>query len=245
MPDPAPYHILIIDDDDRLRDLIGRFLIDQGYHVSKAASAAEARQRLQGVRFDVMVVDIMMPGESGLDLVRSLKSDPDAPPCLMLTAMGEPGQRLHGLESGADDYMTKPFEPLELALRVRNLLARQQPPADTGAEPIDAPRASAIAFGPHRFDPDRQTLSTGGKRQHLTSAEKNLLACFCTTPDSVLSRDDISARLGGQMAGRSIDVAVARLRRKLEPNPGKPIYLLTVRGLGWMLETDDIQGMTP
>ena len=115
MPDPTPHHILIIDDDDRLRDLISRFLVDQGFRVSRASSAEEARKQIEVLQYDVMVVDIMMPGESGLDLVRSLKSTPNAPPCLMLTAMGEPGERLHGLESGADDYMTKPFEPQELS----------------------------------------------------------------------------------------------------------------------------------
>lgn len=240
MEPQSTHHILIIDDDDRLRELMARFLKDQGHRVTSASSAEEARERIKGLRFDLMVVDIMMPGESGLDLVRALKQDADAPPCLMLTAMGEPGQRLHGLESGADDYMTKPFEPRELALRIRNLLGRQSAPSGPASASFNA--RTEIIFGPHRFDPERKTLSTGGKRQHLTEAEKNLLGCFCAAPDNVLSREDISDRLGGQMAGRSIDVAVARLRRKLEPNPGRPIYLLTVRGLGWMLETDNDQG---
>ena len=252
------HHILIIDDDDRLCDLIGRFLADQGYRITKASSAEEARKRLKNVRFDLMVVDIMMPGESGLDMVRSLKSQTDSVPCLMLTAMGEPGQRLHGLESGADDYMTKPFEPQELVLRIRNLLKRSedaQPPTmnneaitnetGTNATGVNGIKTgdndSIIIFGPHYFDPNRQILTTGGKRQHITSAEKDLLSCFCTKPNNVLSRNDISTIMSSQMTGRSIDVAVARLRRKLEPNPSKPIYLLTVRGLGWMLDTDNYQ----
>ena len=243
MLDPTPHHILIIDDDDRLRDLISRFLVDQGFRVSRASSAEEARKQIEVLQYDVMVVDIMMPGESGLDLVRSLKSTPNAPPCLMLTAMGEPGERLHGLESGADDYMTKPFEPQELSLRIRNLLGRQ--PSEGGQpEPMGAKSGRpdhSVSFGPHLFDRDRQILTTGGKRQHLTTAEKSLLGCFCSEPKNVLSREDISASLGGQMTGRSIDVAIARLRRKIEPNPGKPIYLLTARGLGWLLDTDDIQ----
>jgi two-component system phosphate regulon response regulator OmpR len=228
-------HILIIDDDDRLRDLIGRFLSDEGYRVTTAASSEEARNRMLGVTFDILVVDIMMPGETGLELVRDLKqTNPDLP-CLMLTAMGDPGHRLHGLESGADDYMTKPFEPLELSFRIKNILSRvaKEPTSNT-------PTGSSenIRFGPHLFDRTRKQLTTGGQRQHLTTAEKDLLACFCETPREALSRDELSDMLGGQMEGRSIDVAVARLRRKIEPNPGKPIYLLTVRGRGWALESD-------
>jgi two-component system phosphate regulon response regulator OmpR len=227
-------HVLIIDDDDRLRSLIGRFLADHGFRVTPASSAEEARRRLAGMMFDLLVVDIMMPGESGLDLVRSLKETaPGNPPCLMLTAMGEPGHRLHGLESGADDYMTKPFEPLELVLRINKILTRAERLRLT-----EQPAANSAHFGPHLFDLARQQLITGGRRQHLTSAEKDLLGCFCEHPRETLSRERLSDMLGGQMEGRSIDVAVARLRRKIEPNPGKPIYLLTSRGRGWLLETD-------
>ena len=231
-------HILIVDDDERLRQLIGRFLLEEGFRVTMAANADEARKRLAGVRFDLMVVDVMMPGESGLDLVRDLKLGSIPPPCLMLTAMGDPGQRLHGLESGADDYMTKPFEPRELSFRIKNILDRQ-PREDTPvATDTPASEASLIIFGPHRFDLSRRLLTTAGKRQHLTTAERKLLGCFCDHHDSVLSREQISDLLEGQMEGRSIDVAVARLRRKLEPNPGKPVFLLTARGHGWVLETD-------
>ena len=233
-------HILIIDDDDKLRQLISRFLIDQGHRITEAASAEEARERLNGMIFDCLVVDIMMPGVSGLDLVRDLKSKMPEMPCLMLTAMGEPGHRLHGLAIGADDYMTKPFEPLELALRLKNILARQQ--AALSQTPPSPPLSSApeqsVHFGPHVFDRDRQQLTTRGQRQHLTTAEKDLLRCFCDRPQEILSREELSAMLGGKMEGRSIDVAVARLRRKIEPSPSKPIYLLTVRGRGWSLETD-------
>ncbi|MGC6484595.1 MAG: response regulator [Candidatus Puniceispirillales bacterium] len=237
MAEHTPPHILIIDDDERLRLLIGRFLREDGFRVTLAANAAEARQRLEGVRFDLMVVDVMMPGESGLDLVRDLKQGNTPPPCLMLTAMGDPGQRLHGLESGADDYMTKPFEPKELSFRIKNILSRL--PQQPAAVPEGNPEATGvIPFGPHRFDRDRRLLTTGGKRQHLTAAERKLLGCFCDHHDNVLSREQISGMLDGQMEGRSIDVAVARLRRKLEPNPSKPVFLLTARGHGWVLETD-------
>lgn len=229
------WHILIIDDDERLRELIGRFLIEQGFRVTKAASSEEARQRMLGVQFDLLVVDIMMPGETGLELVRDLKESNPALPCLMLTAMGEPGHRLHGLESGADDYMTKPFEPLELSLRIKNILMRMQ---TSSQSPTNDTNAASVRFGPHLFDLERSQLTTGGQRQHLTTAEKDLLSCFCKQPRQTLSREDLSDMLGGQTEGRSIDVAVARLRRKIEPNPGKPIYLLTVRGQGWSLEPD-------
>lgn len=237
-------HILIVDDDERLRQLIGRFLREEGFRVTMAENADEARKRLAGVRFDLMVVDVMMPGESGLDLVRDLKLGNTPPPCLMLTAMGDPGQRLHGLESGADDYMTKPFEPRELSFRIKNILSRQ-PREDTltpAASGIPAAEESMILFGPHRFDLSRRLLTTAGKRQHLTTAERKLLGCFCDHHDTVLSREQISELLEGQMEGRSIDVAVARLRRKLEPNPGKPVFLLTARGHGWVLETDQWKG---
>ncbi len=228
-------HILIIDDDERLRELICRFLDDRGFRVTSAASAEEARQRMRGVRFDLLVVDIMMPGESGLELVHDLKQTNPELPCLMLTAMGEPGHRLHGLETGADDYMTKPFEPLELALRINNILARSK---TTRANMVDQNVQESIRFGPHLFELGRKQLTTGGQRQHLTTAEKDLLNCFCQNPRKTLSRDHLSDMMGGQMEGRSIDVAVARLRRKIEPNPSKPIYLLTVRGQGWALEPD-------
>ena len=224
-------HILIIDDDSRLRDLLGRFLRGEGFRVTLASSSAEARTRMVGVVFDILVVDIMMPGETGLELVRSLKESNPEVPCLMLTAMGEPGHRLHGLEMGADDYMTKPFEPLELCLRIKNILARTGKKQDVGG-------SDTIRFGPHLFDLERKQLMTGGQRQHLTTAERGLLSCFCDHPREALSREKLSAMLGGQMEGRSIDVAVARLRRKIEPNPSKPLYLLTVRGQGWSLETD-------
>ena len=228
-------HILIIDDDERLRDLISRFLSDEGYRVTSATSSEEARQRMHGVAFDILVVDIMMPGETGLELVRDLKQTNPNLPCLMLTAMGEPGHRLHGLESGADDYMTKPFEPLELSYRIKNILARTKNKSSTE----DGSTVSeSIRFGPHLFDLNRMQLITGGQRQHLTTAEKDLLSCFCRKPRQTLSRDDLYDMLGGKMEGRSIDVAVARLRRKIEPNPSKAIYLLTVRGLGWTLEPD-------
>ena len=229
-------HILVIEDDERLRDLLLRFLLGKGYRVTGAGSVEEARARIIGTYFDAYVVDIMLPQESGLDFVRALKSAGDAPPCLMLTAMGAPGQRLMGLESGADDYMTKPFEPDELALRIRNLLKRTedaQPSQNNTALP-----AASIRFGPHEFDIDLMQLKTGNQRHALTTAERKLLACFARHPNAPLSRDGLAAMLSSQMEGRSLDVAVTRLRQKIEPNPRQPIYLLTMRGVGWMLQID-------
>ena len=230
-------HILVIEDDERLRDLLLRFLLGKGYRVTGAGSVEEARARMKGTYFDAYVVDIMLPQESGLDFVRALKTTGDTPPCLMLTAMGAPGQRLMGLESGADDYMTKPFEPDELALRIRNLLRRTE--ESQPSQNNSAPPTASIRFGPHEFDIDNMQLKTGNQRAALTTAERKLLACFARHPNTPLSRDVLAAMLSSQMEGRSLDVAVTRLRQKIEPNPRQPIYLLTMRGVGWMLQIDN------
>lgn len=242
------YHILVIEDDERLMALLVRFLASKDYRVTGAASAEEARERIIGTHFDAYVVDIMLPMESGLDFVHSLKAANDPTPCLMLTAMGEPGERLIGLEKGADDYMTKPFEPEELALRIRNLL-RRSPFNLTNQTPMASENQGAnqnhgdntvIRFGPHEYDIAISQLKTGNQRNSLTSAERDLLSCFARRPNIVLSRHELADMLSSQMEGRSLDVAVARLRRKIEPNPRKPIYLLTARGQGWMLQTDQM-----
>ena len=232
------YHILVIEDDERLMALLVRFLASKDYRVTGAASAEEARERIIGTHFDAYVVDIMLPMESGLDFVHSLKAANDPTPCLMLTAMGEPGERLIGLEKGADDYMTKPFEPEELVLRLRNLLRRSYGDNITIRPVSDPARASLIRFGPHEYDTEMGQLRTGQQRNALTSAERDLLSCFTAHPNMILSRTELADMMVSQMEGRSLDVAVARLRRKLEPNPRKPIYLLTARGQGWMLQVD-------
>lgn len=234
------HHILVIEDDERLLKLLLQFLNSKGYRSTGAGSAEEARGRIKGTFFDAFVVDIMLPQESGLDFVRSLKADGVLTPCLVLTAMGEPGERLLGLESGADDYMTKPFEPEELVLRVRNLLRRADVESPSNGQIADQNRSSIIRFGPHEFNTDTSQLRTGNQRNALTSAERDLLSCFTIRPNEILSRDELANMMVSQMEGRSLDVAVARLRRKLEPNPRKPIYLLTARGQGWMLQVDNI-----
>lgn len=223
------HHILVIDDDERLRDLLRRFLEESGFRVTDAANASEARQILKGLIFDILIIDIMMPGETGLEFLQELRKE-DNVPALFLTAMSETEHRIEGLETGADDYMSKPFEPRELVLRIKRILERK---AAISHEPN-----ALVNFGPFAFDPTTSTLTRDEERIHITTAEQQLLASFANAPDTVLSRDDLSSAVEGRMEGRSIDVAVARLRRKLEPNPRHPVFLQTVRNRGWLLRTD-------
>ena len=224
------HHILVIDDDERLRVLLRRFLEESGFRVTDAGSAQEARSILQGMAFDILVVDVMMPGETGIEFLADLRKD-DPVPALFLTARSETESRIEGLEAGADDYMSKPFEPRELVLRIQRILQRNVVNEQKTA-------ANDVRFGPFHFDIVSGLLTKAGNRLHITTAEQQLLCSFAEAPHTVLSRDDLSNILDGRMEGRSIDVAVARLRRKLEPNPRKPIYLLTARGQGWMLQVD-------
>lgn len=225
----SPHHILVIDDDERLRDLLRRFLEESGFRVTDAGNASEARQILSGIMFDLLIIDIMMPGETGLELLQDLRKK-DNVPALFLTAMSETEHRIEGLETGADDYMSKPFEPRELVLRIKRILERK---ASISHDP-----EALVNFGPFAFDPATSTLTRDDERIHITTAEQQLLASFATAPDTVLSRDDLSDAVEGRMEGRSIDVAVARLRRKLEPDPRHPVFLQTVRNRGWLLRTD-------
>ena len=226
MTQTAP-HILIIDDDERLRDLLSRFLQESGYLVSGAESAAQARAIMKNMQFDLLVIDIMMPGETGLELLANIRKVSHIP-ALFLTAMNETENRIDGLEVGADDYLTKPFEPRELILRIQRILDRQEQQTATGL----------VRFGTFTFNCDSRVLSEGGQRIHVTTAEQDLLSCFAVAPNQILSREDISQQLKGRMKGRSIDVAVARLRTKLEADPRFPVYLQTTRGKGWLLRTN-------
>ena len=228
-PAEAP-HILVVDDDDRLRALLGRYLRDNGYHVSTASSAAEARARLDGMAFDLIVLDVMMPGESGVEFTRGLRRSAQVP-VLLLTAMAEPEDRIAGLESGADDYLTKPFEPRELLLRVATILRRSAPPP-----PV--PPAAYIRLGEVRYIPARDQLLRGDEPVRLTTAEADLLRIFAASPGETMSRQALSERLEGGASWRAIDVQIARLRRKIEPNPRNPRYLQTVWGRGYVLRTD-------
>lgn len=220
-------HILVVDDDTRLRDLLKSFLSRNDFRVTVAGNAAEARERLAALDFDLLVLDVMMPGQTGLDFAAELRRTDDVP-ILMLTARGEPKDRIAGLETGVDDYLSKPFEPRELLLRIQSVLRRGRP-TEVAAEPDN------VTFGPFQFNLALGELTQKGTRVQLTEAEIALLRVFCARLGDVLSREALCKSVGGGMNERAIDVQVTRLRRKIEPDPGFPRYLRTVRGQGYRL----------
>jgi two-component system phosphate regulon response regulator OmpR len=221
-------HLLVVDDDGRLRDLLSRFLTENGFVVVTAADASQARSRLSHFDFDAVVLDLMMPGESGLEFARDLRTRSNIP-ILMLTAMAEIEDRISGLEGGADDYVVKPFEPRELLLRIRNIMKRT-PQAQVSGDDLQ--------LGDFVFRRDRGELSQGGRPVRLTDLEAGLLSALAARPGDVLTRDDLIARTGAAGGGRAVDVQVTRLRRKIEPDPRDPRYLQTVRGKGYVLRPD-------
>lgn len=221
-------HILVVDDDTRLRELLKSFLSRNGFRVTAASSASEARQRLQGLDFDLIVLDVMMPGQTGLEFAGELRRTDDVP-ILMLTAMGDPKDRIAGLEKGVDDYLGKPFEPRELLLRIQNVLRRARP-----LEPTQQVER-LVTFGPMQFDLELGELTQKGKRVPLTDAEIALLRALTGRLGQVLSREALCKSVGSEINERAIDVQVTRLRRKIEPDPGFPRYLRTVRGQGYRL----------
>ena len=225
-PDLPEPHLLVVDDDARLRELLRRYLSDSGFRVTAAADASEARSNLVSFAFDLVVLDVMMPGESGLELTRALRTEGRIP-VLLLTAMAEPEDRVNGLEQGADDYLSKPFEPRELVLRIRNLLQRR-PTADFASKDI--------RFGGCRFDVARGELYRGGDLVHLTAAEAGLLSMLAQKAGQAVSREELSMSLSGNV--RNVDVQMTRLRRKIERDPRFPRYLQTVRGTGYILKPD-------
>ncbi len=220
-------HLLVIDDDTRLRELLRRYLTEQGFRVSTAENAAAARARLASMEFDLIVLDLMMPGESGLDFTSALRRE-SAVPILMLTAMGEPEDRILGLERGADDYLPKPFEPRELLARIRTVLRR-------APQPAAAPVPDQVRFGECIFEIERQLLTRSGVPIRLTSTEAALLRALALSCGRPLSRESLSE---GPGQTRTVDVQVTRLRRKIENDPKFPRYLQTVRGKGYVLLTD-------
>ena len=226
MNDDAP-HILVVDDDDRLRDLLKQYLAGNGYRVTAAGDAAQARARLHGMAFDLIVLDVMMPGEDGLSLTTSLKEESDTP-ILLLTARSEPEDRIDGLERGADDYLAKPFEPRELVLRISNLLRHAQRTLP----------AAVLRLGERRFDVERTELTRNDLPVRLTPAEGRLLQALARRPGVTLSRDVLVAESRIEGNARTVDVQVTRLRRKIEPDPRFPRYLQTVRGEGYVLRPD-------
>ena len=231
MNDDAP-HILVVDDDRRLLDLLQRYLTGQGFRVTTAPDAETARRKLGAVRFALAVVDIMMPGESGLELTRSLRAGQGVP-VLLLTAMNEAEDRVNGLASGAEDYLAKPFEPRELVLRIQNVLRR-----GAAAGPAEA-GAGAIAFGRFRLDPATGALYAEGERVHLTESERALLCALAQRAGETRDRQTLCAASGIEGGERAVDVQITRLRRKIEPDPRHPRYLHTVRGYGYVLRPDD------
>ena len=223
-------HILVVDDDARLRALLSRYLAEQGFRVTTAGHAAEAREQMRSMQPDLLVLDVMMPGENGLSLTGSLRAERSDLPILLLTARGGPEDRIAGFEAGADDYLGKPFEPYELVLRLRSMLRRVVVPPP--AEP-----AGPVSLGSLSFDVERAALSGPGGVVHLTGGEAALLQALARKPGEVLSRDWIVESLGMDESGeRAIDVQVTRLRRKIEADPREPRFLHTVRGRGYVLK---------
>ena len=227
-PDLPEPHLLVVDDDMRLGALLRRYLSDAGFRVTLAGDASKARAQLASFAFDLIVLDVMMPGESGLELTRALSREGRLP-ILLLSAMSEPEDRVNGLEQGADDYLAKPFEPRELVLRIRKILQRRPAPNASQRE---------IRFGGYRFDIVRGELFRGNEPVHLTTAETGLLSALAQRAGQAISREELS--LSGQFGGnvRNVDVQITRLRRKIEPDPRFPRYLQTVRGTGYALKPD-------
>jgi two-component system, OmpR family, phosphate regulon response regulator OmpR len=223
-------HILVVDDDARLRALLSRYLAGEGFRVTTAETASDARDKLRFISPDMMVLDVMMPGENGLALTESLRRDQGHEvPVLLLTARGSPEDRIAGFEAGADDYLGKPFDPRELVLRIRAMLRRATPPAAAASGPVQ--------LGAAEFDPERGELRSAAGTIRLTGGEAALLGALARKPNEVLSREEIVATLGMDEAGeRAIDVQVTRLRRKIEADPREPRFLHTVRGRGYVLK---------
>ncbi|KXF88765.1 response regulator [Phaeobacter inhibens] len=227
-------HLLIVDDDERIRGLLKKFLMRAGFLVTAARDAAHARRVLSGLDFDLIVLDVMMPGEDGISLTRSLRETLSTP-ILLLTAKGETDDRIEGLEAGADDYLSKPFEPKELLLRINAILRRMPEPTAKDAAP------KVLHLGPIRYDIERGEMWQGEELIRLTGTENQLMKIFSACPGEPVSRTKLVEDLGrdrGQAQERAVDVQITRLRRKIEPNPKQPQYLQTVRGAGYMLAPD-------
>jgi two-component system, OmpR family, phosphate regulon response regulator OmpR len=222
--DDAP-HLLVVDDDRRIRALLLRFLVGEGYRVTTAETAGEARAKLEGLKFDLLILDVMMPGENGFDFARALRAV-SAVPILMLTARDEKESRIMGLEIGADDYLAKPFEPRELSLRVANILKRVRPQT--------APPPELVRFGPFVFHLGRGELRRGEEVIRLTDREREMLRVLSTSVGETVPRQSLAGN-GENVSERTVDVQVNRLRRKIENDPTNPLIVQTVRGVGYRL----------
>ncbi|OQP87718.1 DNA-binding response regulator [Rhizobium rhizosphaerae] len=225
--DDAP-HLLVVDDDRRIRDLLNRYLVDQGFRVTTASDAPEARRRLDGVDFDLLIVDVMMPGETGLSLTQSLRKIKTVP-IIMLTALAEQNARIEGLEAGADDYLPKPFDPRELVLRINNILRRHAPAI--------SPKVEQVIFGPFTFSVVRKELRRGAEHIRLTDREQEMMMLFSQRAGETIPRHELVGD-DAEVGERTIDVQINRLRRKIEDDPSNPIFLQTVRGIGYRLSVD-------
>jgi two-component system phosphate regulon response regulator OmpR len=230
LADDAP-HILLVDDDNRIRALLSRYLTEHGYRVTTAEHAASARQRIEALAFDLLIVDVMMPGENGFDLTRWIRGTSSVP-VLMLTARGDPDDRIKGLEIGADDYLAKPFEPRELLLRLNNILKRV-----VAAAPAE-PAPDIVTFGDFTFHVARGELQQGGETVRITERERDMLRLLVETPRATVDRLALAGFAADIANERTVDVQINRLRRKIERDPGNPVYLQTVRGTGYRLMVD-------
>ena len=227
-------HILVVDDDERIRQLLQKFLIRNGFLGTAARDAAHARRILRGLDFDMIVLDVMMPGEDGVSLTRAIR-ETSTTPIMLLTARGETEDRIKGFEAGADDYLPKPFEPKELLLRIAAILRRMPEP------PRDASAPKLLTLGPIRYDIERGEMWQGEDQVRLTATESQLMRIFSGRPGVALTRSELVEELGrdrGQAQERAVDVQITRLRRKIESDPKQPRYLQTVRGAGYMLAPD-------
>ncbi|MCL6229336.1 response regulator [Bartonella bilalgolemii] len=224
--DNAP-HLLVIDDDTRIRNLLSQFLIKNGFRVSVSANSDEAKRQLKSLDFDLLIVDIMMPGENGIDLTYSLRQTKNVP-ILMLTALSEIDNRIHGLEAGADDYLAKPFDPRELLLRINAILRR--------GSFSTQPKIEQIIFGPYIFSISRRELKKEGEIIKLTDKEQEMMVIFSEHVGDTIPRHKFA--MDDNNSARSIDVQINRLRRKIESNPTTPIWIQTVRGIGYKLSIE-------
>ncbi|WP_113448357.1 response regulator [Rhizobium cremeum] len=227
IPDDAP-HLLVVDDDTRIRDLLHRYLTEQGFRVTVAADAGEARRKLESLHFDLLVLDVMMPGESGLSLTRSLAEQKHVP-VILLTARSEAESRIAGLEAGADDYLAKPFDPRELVLRINNILKRNLA--------ADTPKIEQVMFGPYTFSILRKELKKGAEVIRLTDREQEIMLLFSMRAGETIPRHELIGN-DTEVGERTIDVQINRLRRKIEDDPANPVWLQTVRGIGYRLSMD-------
>lgn len=221
-------HILVVDDHRDIRDALAKYLVKNGYRVSQAENAAIARAVLRDAAVDLVVLDIMMPGEDGLSLTQALRAAGNGVPVLMLSALAEPSDRIAGLETGSDDYLAKPFEPRELLLRIRGLLRRQSQ---------TAPARTEVSFGPFSFHLQRGELRRNAEPVRLTSREREFLRMLAANAGQPVTRGELAVE-GSEDGARSVDVQINRLRQKIEDDPSEPVYLQTVRGAGYVLHVD-------